>query len=205
MLLQRLPGYVPAGPPKAEQLLKITEFEPRLHHFLIKEYHQRVHGTFRKTPLASWKDPGFLPRMPDSLRQLDLLLLQVHKPRKMHRDGIHFQGLVYLSARLAPLVGKPVSIRYDPRDLRQVRVFYNDKFCCEAVCLELDGEKVSLKEVIRARRRHKRELREKIESRKSLVDAILMEKAFTKPLSLSKDKSKKPISKHTLKLYESDQ
>ena len=34
--------------------------------------------------------------MPSSLEQLDLLLLTVTKPRKIHPDGIHFQSLRYL-------------------------------------------------------------------------------------------------------------
>jgi putative transposase len=38
--------------------------------------------------------------MPDSL-ELDLLLLTVAKPRKIHPDGIHFQGLRYLDPVLA--------------------------------------------------------------------------------------------------------
>ena len=39
--------------------------------------------------------------MPDSLEQLDLLLLTVAKPRKIHPDGIRFQGLRYLDPLLA--------------------------------------------------------------------------------------------------------
>ena len=43
-------------------------------------------------PQQRWEAGAFIPRMPDSLEQLDLLLLTVAKPRKIHPDGIHLQG-----------------------------------------------------------------------------------------------------------------
>ena len=52
--------------------------------------------------------------MPESLEQLDLLLMQEVRARKVRRDGIHFQGLRYLSLILAAYVGEDVTIRYDP-------------------------------------------------------------------------------------------
>ena len=61
--------------------------------------------------------------MPDSLEQLDLLLLTVAKARKIHPDGIHFQGLRYLDPVLAAYVGDSVIIRYDPRDMAEIRMF----------------------------------------------------------------------------------
>lgn len=75
--------------------------------------------------------------MPDSLEQLDLLLLTVARPRKIHPDGVHFQGLRYLDLVLAAYVGESVTIRYDPRDLAEIRVFHNEKFLCRAICPEV--------------------------------------------------------------------
>jgi len=57
------------------------------------------------------------------LDRLDLLLLTVAKPRKVHPDGIRFQGLRYLDPVLAAYAGESVIIRYDPRDLAEIRVF----------------------------------------------------------------------------------
>ena len=48
---------------------------------------------------------AFIPQMPGSLEQLDLLLLTVARP-KVHPDGIHFQGLRYLDPVLAAYVGE---------------------------------------------------------------------------------------------------
>ena len=93
---------------------------------------------------------GFLPQQPDSLEQLDLLLLTVVKPRKVRRDGIHFQNFAYIEPTLAAYVGESVSIRYDPRDLAEIRVYYNNAFLCRAICQELADKTISLKEIIKA-------------------------------------------------------
>ncbi|MEU4516695.1 Mu transposase C-terminal domain-containing protein [Nonomuraea wenchangensis] len=72
---------------------------------------------------ARWEAGGFIPRMPDSLEQLDLLLLTVAKPRKIHTDGIHFLNLRYLDPVLAFDTGEQAIIRYDPRDITEIRVY----------------------------------------------------------------------------------
>ena len=41
--------------------------------------------------------------MPSSLEQLDLLLLEIPKSRKIHSDGIHFQGFRYSNTNLAAM------------------------------------------------------------------------------------------------------
>ena len=105
-------------------------------------------GWRRKT---RWEAGGFLPHLPESPEQLDLLLLTVTKARKVRQDGIHFQGLRYLDLTLAAYVGEWVTIRYDPQDMAEIRVYHDGRFLCRAVCQELAGETISLKEVIRAR------------------------------------------------------
>ena len=47
----------------------------------------------------------------------------VAKSRVVRRDGIHFKGLRYLAPALAPYVVQPVTIRYDPRDVSEIRYF----------------------------------------------------------------------------------
>ncbi len=66
--------------------------------------------------------------MPETLEELDALLVMVAKPRMVHRDGIHFDGLRFFSPTLAAYVGEPVTIRYDPRDLGEIRVFTATSF-----------------------------------------------------------------------------
>ncbi|WP_282081659.1 Mu transposase C-terminal domain-containing protein, partial [Brachybacterium paraconglomeratum] len=71
------------------------------------------------SPRSAWIADGWLPRMPESLEDLDGLLLTVAKTRVVRRDGIRFQGLGYVSPTLAGYVGRSVVIRYDPRDITE--------------------------------------------------------------------------------------
>ena len=116
---------------------------------------------------------GFLPRMPESLEQLDLLLLTVPRGRKVHADGIRFQGMRYIDPTLAAFVGEPVTLRYDPRDMAEVRVFHGGRFLCRAICPELAGATVPLRDIVRARSRRRRELRTTIRERQKAVDTLL--------------------------------
>jgi putative transposase len=111
--------------------------------------------------------------MPDSLEQLDLLLLTVAKPRIVRRDGLWFLGMRYLDSTLAAYVGESVILRYDPRDVAEVRVFYHDCFLCRAICQELAGTTVPLRDVIRARNRHRRDLRQTLRERSQVVASLL--------------------------------
>ena len=102
--------------------------------------------------------------MPDSLERLDLLLLTVPKSRRVHQDGIRFMGLRYIDPTLAAYVGEDVVLRYDPRDMAEIRLFYNDRFLCRAICQELAGETVALREIVNARNRRRREFARRSES-----------------------------------------
>jgi putative transposase len=172
VLLPRLPGYGPGGAvQKAE--LTLAEMTPELERFLVDEYHNEIHTTTGFKPQERWTSGGFLPRMPESLEQLDLLLLTVAKTRRVHPDGIRFSGLRYIDSTLAAYVGEEVLLRYDPRDVAEVRVFHDGRFVCRAVCQELAGETVPLREVIRARERRRRELRRTIQVRRKAVESLL--------------------------------
>jgi putative transposase len=107
------------------------------------------------------------------LDHLDLLLLTVAKPRHVHQDGIHFQGFRYLDTMLAAYVGEDVIIRYDPRDMAEVRVYLGETFLCRAITPELAGETIGLKDIIRARNQRRRELRTTLAEREATVEALL--------------------------------
>jgi putative transposase len=148
MLLCALPGYTPGGAPTTQKLLSLSACEARLGQFSLEEYHQHPHSETGVAPQQRWAAGGFLPRLPESLEQLDLLLLTVPRSRKVRQDGIHFQGLRYLDTTLAAYIGEQVIIRYDPRDLAELRVFYEGRFLCRAICQELAGETIAMREII---------------------------------------------------------
>jgi putative transposase len=134
---------------------------------------RRENAETKTTPAERWQANGFLPRMPESLEQLDLLLIQVAKARQVRADGIHFQNLRYISTTLAAYVGETVTLRIDPRDMAEVRVFYEGKFLCRAVCAELAGDTVPLREILCARNRRRRELRGVLRDRQAAVNTLL--------------------------------
>ena len=177
LFLSQLPGYAPAGvgiaPTSAK--LTLTELEQKLYHFVIEDYHQRVHRSTNALPQERWEKGGFLPQLPVSLEQSDLLLLTVPTTRRVQPDGIRFQGFRYFDLNLAAYVGQTVTIRYDPRDLAEIRLFHKEQFLCRAVCQELTGtpQPIGLKEVIAARKRQHRKLRQELTERTNLIETLL--------------------------------
>jgi len=144
-----------------------------LREFILDTYHPREHSETKMAPKERWEQGGFLPRMPESLEQLDLLLLTVIKVRKVHPDGIRFQGLRYVDTTLASYIGESVTLRYDPRDMAEIRVFHEERFLCRAICPELAGETIPLRDVLRARNLRRHELRAVLTDRRKTVDALL--------------------------------
>src|SRR6266498_1482593 len=174
MFLCELDGYAPSGGGvRGKPALTLAEFDARFRAFLLDVYHRRKCAEMNTPPTERWEGNGFLPQMPESLEQLDLLLVQVAKRRKVHPDGIHFQSLRYTSTTLAAYVGESVTLRIDPRDMGEVRVFHEERFLCRAICAELAGETVPLREIIRARNRRKRELRSVLRDRQAAVNTLI--------------------------------
>jgi putative transposase len=178
--LSGLPGYAPPGSPAPVPALSLRELDTAFRRFLLEDYHQAPHGGTGAPPLARWQAGGFTPRMPASLEQLDLLLLTVARPRRVQRDGIRFQGLRYIDPTLAALVGETVTVRYDPGDLAEIRVFHDERFVCRAICPELAGETVGLRDIARARRERQQQPHQTIKARRSLVDQLLLARPETK-------------------------
>jgi putative transposase len=170
MFLCTLPGFKSSG---GKKRLTLAEFDVLLREFILDTYHERLHGETGVAPIRRWEKGGFLPRMPDSLEQLDLLLLTVPTARKVHPDGIRFQGLRYIDTTLAAYIGESVMLRYDPRDAAEVRVFYNDRFLCRAICPELAGAVITLRDVLKARKQRRRGLFAKLRERSKAIDQLL--------------------------------
>lgn len=171
VLLQRLPGYQPPGS-KADPVLSLVQLTAEIERYLV-EYNATPHRSTKQAPQTRWEAGGFLPHMPESAEQLDLLLLTVPKTRLVRPDGIHFSGMRYISPTLAAYVGEEVVLRYDPRDVAEIRVFHADRFLCRAICQELAGQTVPLREIVRARNTRRRQLRETIAERQKTVDSLL--------------------------------
>jgi putative transposase len=111
--------------------------------------------------------------LPDDLEALDTLLVMVAKPRVVRRDGIHFERLHFLDPTLAAYVGEAVTIRYDPRDMGEIRVFHRNIFLCRAVNTEHANRSVTLKDVQAARSAYRRRLRQEMREKRGRVADLL--------------------------------
>ncbi|GAA1937811.1 hypothetical protein GCM10009689_18040 [Brevibacterium antiquum] len=193
-LLSTLPGYSGGHEKNPSPAMDLPALDQTIGDF-ITTYNERPHREIKTSPKAAWIGQGWLPRIPETLDELDGLLLTVPKHRTVRRDGIHFQGQRYLSPTLAPLVGKPVTIRYDPRDISEIRVYEHDTLICVAIDQTNPNQRLSLREVESARRIRRHQLRKDINERIPRI-------AHRKELQHTNEPSR-PRSK--LRTYEEDE
>ncbi len=172
-LLPELPGHLVNGKPATPPRLSLPELDAAVHSHIVDTYHTREHSEIGIAPRTAWLASGWLPRMPESLEVLDLLLIMVAKARTIRRDGIRFQGIRYLSPTMASYVGESVTIRYDPRDICEIRVFHRNSFLCQAISPEHAGQTLTFKDIEAARSAHRRALRGQIRERIAKVTDFL--------------------------------
>lgn len=79
----------------------------------------------------------------------------------------------YVHLTLAAYVGESVIIRYDPRDMAEIRIFHENRFLCRAICAELAGATIALRDIIQARNRRRRDLRHTLQDRARTVEVLL--------------------------------
>lgn len=197
-LLPQLPGHLVRGRATSPPGLTLTELDQALTRWLVEDYHRRVHPQTGQTPNAAWLAQGWLPRLPDTLEELDLLLVMVATPRTVHRDGIRFQGLRYLAPTLAPYLGDKVTIRCDPRDLGEIRVFRRDWFLCRAISDAHAGEHLTLADIKTARTARRRDLRAGLKTRVAAADQYSRTEPTASP------PARRPRSNRKLALYLED-
>ena len=65
-----------------------------------------------------------------------------------------------------------MTVRYDPRDLAEIRVYHHGGFLCRAVSQDIATFTVSLKDLEAARNQRRRELRQHLTARRSLADLL---------------------------------
>jgi putative transposase len=172
-LLPELPGYIQDGKPVSPPRLSLPELDAAIGAFIVRNYNTRLHSGIGAAPVEAWRANGWIPRLPDSLEALDSLLVMVAKPRVVRRDGIHFEGLRFFDPTLAAYVGESVTIRYDPRDVGEIRVFYRNAFLCRAISPEHAGRSITLKDVQAARSAYRRQLRGAIKEKRGRVADLL--------------------------------
>jgi putative transposase len=206
VFLSRFPGFAPDGI-KASPAMTLPELSTELENFLIHEYLASPHSATGISPQDRWQAGGFLPHMPESLEQLDLLLLTIPKARRVQQDGIRFMGMRYIDPTLAAYVGEEVLLRYDPRDMAELRVFHNNRFLCRAICQELAGGTVSLREITEARKSRRRILRRTLQERERVVNSLIEAKQWSTvgaPDVAEREDEKPALPKIIIKRYRNE-
>jgi putative transposase len=155
--------------PKAAPL-PIEDIDKAFKKWLLEKYLVRKNEDLNESPFERWKAAAIIPRMPETQEALDLMLLHVGKPRKVHRDGIRFMTFRYFDLPLSKYVKEEVSIRYDPRDMSEIFVYADGKFVCKAFCKELEGKETSLREIKIERARRKKEVKAAVLERQKLAE-----------------------------------
>lgn len=204
LFLCELPGYTPTGEFASTPTLTLSAFDHLLRTFILETYHERVSEGTRQSPRAAWNADGFVPRMPESLEHLDLLLLTVARTRRVRQEGIRFKNFWYMDTTLSAYVGESVIIRYDPRDLAEIRVYHRDSFICRAICFELSGTTISLKDLTSARNRERHRHYTTIKARRKAVTTQEIAFASPEPVLPNTPSHKSVVKPSGLKRYAYD-
>jgi putative transposase len=108
--------------------LTLPELERWLALQIAGVYHLSVHSALAMTPLAAWHEgiakKGKPLRRPSDEREFFLDFLPA-VPRRIQRDGIHFNNIRYWDNILSPWAGRLIDsllVKYDPRNLSRVYV-----------------------------------------------------------------------------------
>jgi putative transposase len=94
-LLPGLPGHLVEGKTTTAPALSFSELDAALAGFIVGDYNQGPHSQIDEAPHAAWLGKGWLPRMPGSLDDLDLLLMTVAKARTVQREESSRRGSLF--------------------------------------------------------------------------------------------------------------
>ena len=174
-LLPHLPGHVPhgtRGQPVTPPAPTLAQLDGILERYVVEDYHARRHSETGQAPATRWLGDGWLPRLPAHPEDLDLLLPTAATGSKVQRDEIRFASTRYVSPVPAAYVGETVTVRYDPRDAAELRVYHQDQYLCRAITPELAADTVTLQQLQQARTARRRRLKQQLRERRSLAVAL---------------------------------
>jgi putative transposase len=159
----------------------------------LRKYHNRKHSEINMTPLQKWLRNSFLPRLPDSIEALNLILMKA-KQSKMFRDGIHFSKQRYSHDLLSESVGQQFEVRYDPRDRSRIWVFGSGgKFICQATAQGIHPNEKDIETVMSNRQRVKKRLKLDVKDRQFAGEKFLDENSAKQDTSTKKQAPKKTV------------
>jgi putative transposase len=178
LFLCDLTGYTAEGEAPQQPGMTLDEFRRTFHDWLINEYMQRENEDTGESPFFRWCNQPQVPRMPETLDKLHMLLMTISETRLVRRDGIHVLNYSYIDTELQNgYMRESVLVRYDPMDVSKIFVFHENKFVCSAVCPELVEKKPTYQDIAKAKNSRKKSLRLKITGAKDLVKSYAADSA----------------------------
>jgi len=183
-----LPGTT-LGSPKArgsydsagEARLTLRELERFIAWEIAGRYHQVVHASLHRPPMAVWREheASVRLRMPTDRLSFWVSFLP-EAERTLRRDGIHLHGIRYWSSALTVDVGREADkllVKYDPRDLSRVFVRRSTGAFVEARYADLTLPPITLSEAKAASRALRAKGRREVDTN-TLVRAAVAQRAI---------------------------
>ena len=180
--LHLLPGTAPSNAQELKEYdskeraaLMLREFERYIALDIVGAYHQSIHSSLSRPPLAVWREhEGDIPlQLPEDRLQFWVSFLP-EQERTLRPTGIHLFGLRYWSAALSAEVGRSqrLLIKYDPRDMSRVFVQRPSGNFVEARYADLTLAPISLHGALTARRTLREQGRREINTRAIVRTAL---------------------------------
>ena len=182
---------------KKHAALTLRELERYIALDIVGSYHQSIHSSLSRPPLAVWRDhEGEIPlRLPEDRLQFWVSFLP-EQERTLRPTGIHLFDLRYWSAALSADVGRTerrLLVKYDPRDMSRVFVRRPSGNFVEARYADLTLAPISLHEALTARRTLREKGRREVDSRAVVRTALeqrkLVDKAVKKTAAARRGKA----------------
>jgi putative transposase len=161
---------------KRHAALTLRELERYIALDIVGSYHQSIHGTLGRPPIAVWREhEGEIPlRLPQDRMRFWLTFLP-EQERTLRPTGIHLFGLRYWSAALSADVGRSdrrLLVKYDPRDMARIFVRRPSGNFVEARYADVTLPSITLHEAVTARRTLLAKGRREVDTRAIVRTAI---------------------------------
>jgi len=165
--------------------LTLRELERYIALEIAGQYHQIIHSTLRRPPIAVWREheSEIKLRLPQDRMKFWISFLPEDE-RTLRPDGIHLNNIRYWSSALTADVGRckgRLLVKYDPRDLSRIFVRRPSGSFVDARYADLTLAPISLREAVAARKalnsQGKREVDTRAIVRTAVAQRELVERA----------------------------
>ena len=161
---------------KRHAALTLRELERYVALEIAGQYHQIIHSTLRRPPLAVWREheSAMTLRLPQDRMKFWISFLPEDE-RTLRPDGIHLNNIRYWSPALTADLGRGkgrLLVKYDPRDLSRIFVRRPSGNFVDARYADVTLAPISLREAVAARKALNAQGRREVDMRAIIRTAI---------------------------------